>query len=162
MNDTRLDKNKPYTFVFRSTYAGTSSARQEINVDWSIMPDQPYMLYWSYVGEANNVDGLRVPSIFASFMNSIYQARPPTERTTAIQTQLLGLLRYDFIGNNSFIYADYKTNPPVYLPSRPMSNLWRYDITENAIQPVGLTYFPSANDLSPCVLTLLFVPANQE
>ena len=95
-------------------------------------------------------------------MNSIYQARPPTERTTAIQTQLLGLLRYDFIGNNSFIYADYKTNPPVYLPSRPMSNLWRYDITENAIQPVGLTYFPSANDLSPCVLTLLFVPANQE
>lgn len=158
------DQPQAYTFVFNSIgrSGGASSARPSLNVDWSVIPDQPYLVYFSYLGETNTVNTTGVPSVYCSALDGCaYQASSGNGRTQTLQTTLLGLLRPDFIGTSSYIYADYKTNPPVYMPYRPRDNQCRFDITYNAISPTYITYNPESgqNNLQPYILTMLFVPA---
>jgi len=158
---TETDYNQIYTFVFKCERFGTSAARPPLNVDWSVMPDQPYLVYFNYVGELNNIDGTMIPSVYGDMLDGCsFQAVSATERTQSVLKTLLGLLRIDFIGSNSFVYADFKNNVPVYIPGRPKKNQCRFDITANALDPRASTYQPLLNDLAPYVLTMCFVPAN--
>ena len=158
--------NEPqvYTFVFNSVGRsfGASSARPFFEIDWSILPRQPYHVYFNYVGETNTVNTSGIPSVYCSaFEGCAYQASQATGRTQTLKTTLLGLLRPDFIGTSSYIYADYSTNVPIYISTPPTDNQFRVDITYNAVRPTFITYNPETgqNNLQPYILTMLFVPA---
>lgn len=162
MNDTNIDKNETYTFIFNSLNNKVIPSRAEFEIDWSVIPDQPYHVYFTYLGEVNNINGVNVPSIYVSSLNGndikVYnQNQQPLSAPS--QANFLGLLRYDFIGNNSFIYADFKNNPPVYIRGRPSSGKCVISITSNAVSPFFTAYVPLLNDLNDFVLTMLFVPA---
>jgi hypothetical protein len=155
-----MDKNETYTFVFNSINNKQTPSRAVFNVDWNVMPDQPYHVYFSYVGEVNNVNGTQIPTIYVSSLNGFdYKVYNRNQQATSTQTNFLGLLRYDLIGNNSFIYSDFKTNPPVYVSGRPTTSDCIVNISQNAISPTFGGYQPLLNDLGDFILTLLFVPA---
>jgi hypothetical protein len=160
MNDTTIDKKKTYTFVF-SSIAGTVSGNPNLffNVDWSIMPNQPYNITFTYLSEVNTIDGTTIPMVYADFLaaTNVYNAGSSTARTQAITSNFLGLLKYKLIGANSFLYADNDTNPPIYIASRPMNNQLNIQILNNN----GVFYAPQAPDLGQWVLTMHFTPADQ-
>lgn len=164
MNDTNIDKNKTYKFVFSSLQGaqlnpGTNNKRG-YNVDWSIMPDQPYFISFNYVGAVNNINGAEIPMVYADFMamTSVYEPTStfgPVTRTQAKTSTFLGVVKYKDIGATGFLYADNNTNPPVYIASRPRTNQLIIDI----LNQTGTSYVPAANDLNNYVITMHFVPA---
>jgi hypothetical protein len=169
MNDTAIDKNKTYTFSFSSA-SGTQVAGNNnqitYNVDWGVMPNQPYLVYFTYLGEVNTIDGLTIPMVYADLLAStnVFEAQfqpvaLPTGRTQATRTNYLGILKYKSIGASSFLYADADTNPPIYMATRPMNNQPRIEILSNT---PGQLYNPQAADLGQYVITMHFVPANSK
>ncbi len=162
MNSNTVDKNEIYTFVFNSINNKQTPSRAVFNVDWTVMPDQPYHVYFSYMGEVNNVNGNQIPSIYVSSLNGfdykVYN-RNQQANSAPTQTNFLGLLHYDFVGSNSFIYADFTNNCPAYVSGRPTNSQCIINISQNAISPNFGGYQPLLNDLGEYILTLLFVPA---
>ncbi len=157
MNDNSIDKKKTYTFVF-SSIAGTTVGGNHnafFTVDWSIMPNQPYKITFSYSGEVNNVDGTQIPMVYADFLaaTNVYNAGSSTGRSQAITSNFLGALKYQAISATSFLYADNNTNPPIYIASRPMNNGINIQILTN-----DGSIFPS---LAQWVITMHFTPADQ-
>lgn len=162
MNDSNIDKKKTYKFVFSALQGEVINVatynKVAYNVDWSILPDQPYIISFNYVGGVNNIDGSEIPMVYADFMamTSVYEATSVSgTRTQARTSNFLGVLKYNQIGATSFLYADNNTNPPVYIASRPRANQFIIDI----LNPSGTGYLPAANDLIYYVLTMHFVPA---
>lgn len=165
----QIDKKKTYTVVFNSRVqsSGTSEARDTYTFDWSIMPDQPYLVYFNYLGEVqpNPVSGIFIGSIYANFLfGTTAQGSNPTQRFSSPNITFLGIIQPELIGSNSFYYADYTSNAPIYIPTRPDGFLPRIDILNNALGLPGSSFQPSTgfNDLQDYILTLLFVPANKE
>lgn len=170
--NSQIDKKKTYSVVLNSliTPSGTSQARDVYNFDWTIMPDQPYLVYFNYLGrvQPNPVSGLNVGSIYADFLlGTTTQGFRSTQSFSILSSPFmtfLGTIQPELIGSNSFLYADYTSNPPIYIPTRPNGVLPRIDITNNGRGLPGTTFIPSVgfNDLQNYILTLLFVPANHE
>lgn len=163
MNDTQIDKNKTYTFVFNSlagVKAGLSANDVQYNIDWNIMPDQPYHIHFSYLGEVNNIDGIQIPMVYADLLaqTTVYEAGSPAQRTMARTSNFLGYIKMYLLGASSFLHAEDGTNPPVYIASRPSNNQPRIQILNNNVPATG--YGPAAGQLSDYILTMQFVPAN--
>lgn len=165
MNDTSIDKNKTYTFSFSSASGTTVAGNKNqvrYNIDWGVMPNQPYLVYFTYLGEINTIDGTKVPMVYADLIASsnVFEGGFPDQRTMSVRTNYLGLLRYKQIGANSFLYADSDTNPPIYVATRPMNNQVLIQILNNDVPQTP--YNPQAADLAAYVLTMHFVPANSK
>jgi hypothetical protein len=170
MNDSNIDTNKTYTFVFSSALGQLANpATNNIvtyNIDWGVMPDQPYWIYFTYLGEVNTIDALTLPMVYMDILQSsnVYETMTLSlggfSRTAAVKTNYLGTLKYKSVGVNSFLYSDKDTNPPIYMATRPMNNQPRIEIVNN--NNPQTPYVPSANDLGQYVLTLTFIPANSK
>ncbi len=164
MNDTAIDKNQTYTFVFNSlagVKAGLSANDVQYNIEWGIMPDQPYEIHMSYIGENNNIDGIAIPMIYMDFMApiNVYIAGSPAQRTQAQSSTFLGFAMQYLLGTSSFLHAEDGTNPPVYISGRPRNNQPRIQVLNNNVPQTG--FAPATGNLADYILTLQFVPANR-
>lgn len=164
MNDTSIDKNQTYTFVFNSlagVKAGLSANDIQYNIDWSVMPDQPYTIHMTYLGENNNIDGITVPMVYADLLapRNVYEAGSPLARTQASSSNFLGFVQMYLLGGQSFLHAEDGTNAPIYISSRPRNNQPRIQVLNNNVPQTG--FIPGAGNLADYVLTLHFIPASK-
>lgn len=165
MNDASIDKNETYTFVFNSlagTKTGLSANEVQYNIDWSIIPDQPYKIHFAYLGEVNNIDATTIPMVYMDLVApcNVYQAGSMTQRTQAQSSNFLGFIQMYLLGASSFLHAEDTTNHPVYITGRPRNNNPRIQIFNNAVPPA--LYAPATGNLGDYILTLCFVPANED
>lgn len=165
MNDGTIDKNETYTFVFNSlagVKSGLSANDVQYNIDWSIIPDQPYKIHLSYIGENNNLDGLGIPMIYMDLLapRNVYEAGSPAQRTQAQSSNFIGFAMQYLLGTGSFLHAEDGTNPPVYISGRPRNNQPRIQILNNNVPQTG--FAPATGNLADYILTLHFCPIEKE
>lgn len=165
MNDTKIDKRETFTFVFNSlagVKSGLSANDVQYNIDWSIMPDQPYEVHMSYLGENNNLDGTVIPMIFIDFLApmNVYHAGSPAQRTQAQSSTYIGFAMQYLLGTGSFLHAEDGTNPPMHISGRPRNNQPRVQIFNNAVPPA--LFAPATGNLADYILTLQFVPSGTQ
>ena len=164
-NDKSVDKKPFYNVVFNSLY-GTKTNPLTPNevtytMDWSVLPDQPYEVHMSYMGEVNNLDGTKIAQVFANLgvPRNVYYAQDTFQRIAAPSSNFLGFLEMYLLGASAFLHAEDGTNPPIYLAGRPRDDTVIIQIYDNN-QPLGL-YTPATGNLSDYVLTLQFIPINR-
>lgn len=157
-----VDKQSIYTFVFNSLVGNKTNAltANEItySVDWSVIPDQPYKIHLSYMGEVNNLDGSKIAQIFADLgvpTNVIY-AGSNIGRTSAPSSQYLGFCEMYLLGTSSFLHAEDGTNPPIQIDGRPRNNTPIIRIYDNSSTPTLFT--PTTGNLGDYILSLKFIP----
>ena len=160
-NDLSIDKRDSYTFVFNSKFGvKTAQGANEVGygVDWSVIPDQPYEIQFSYIGQANNIDYASLAQIYADLgtPTNSYNAINAASRTATNTSQFLGVLVTYLYGTNSFFIADSGTNPTVYINGRPRNNTPIIRINSNA-NPMTL-YTPATGALGDYILTMKFIP----
>lgn len=160
-NDLNIDKRDSYTFVFNSKFGNkTAQGANEVGygVDWSVIPDQPYEIQFSYIGQVNNIDYSSLAQIYADLgtpTNSFFTTNSGT-RTSCNTIQYLGVLTTYLIGTSSFFIAECATNPSIYIGGRPRNNTPIIRIYNNA-NPITL-YTPATGALGDYILTMKFMP----
>lgn len=155
-NDVQL---KPfYTVVVNSlqtaTRTGTGANICSYRFDWTQIPDCPYEVHFTYIGELNNVDYSSLPMVYAEFgvQSNVYEAKA----SNAVQmSQYLGFLETYLVGASSFLHAEDGTNTPIYLAGRPSNNQFNIKILDNAGNPYTAA---GATALNEYILTMNFYP----
>lgn len=162
MNDSTLDKAQTYTFVFNSlagVKSGLSANEVKYNIDWSVIPDQPYYIHFSYLGEVNNVDNSTLPMVYMDLgvPSTTYEAGSPAQRTQATTSTFMGFCEMYLLGASSFLHSEDGTNPPIYIRGRPQNNTPTIQVFNNNV-PKTL-YAPATGNLGDYIITFQFVPA---
>ena len=162
--------NESYTILINSVNYTTSNnglnSSLNYNFDWSILPDQPYRVHFTYLGEINDLStGSDIAMIYLNFGCGTNNYVVSTNGYAQTST-FLGYLRPERMVAQSFLYAEDSTNVPIYIKGRPQNNNFTVDILNNAnASPLttAIQYFtPSTGVLAPYVLQLRFVPINKE
>ena len=156
-NDLKVNTKKPFTLVINSIYRSNGNANFAIyNFDWSVFPDVPYYLSFSFTASdnANYVPATASSaSIYIDFGENTQTYTCIANNYGAPSSQYIGSLRKRHVsGTNHCLYADQNTNPPVYLNGRPTNKIFLIRIfTDNlALYDVYL--------LGSYILTLYFDP----
>lgn len=158
-NDIQL---KPfYTVLLNSVLAsavgGTGANTRTYNFDWTIMPDVPYEVHFTYIGEANNLDYTSLPLVYVDFnvSTNVFEPTNVGGRTGARTSQYIGFLESYLVGANSFLHAEDGTNTPIYLAGRPCNNYFTVRVLNN-----DGTQFTAggASALGEYILTMNFYP----
>lgn len=153
-----------YTVVVNSTAniasTGTGANTRTYNFDWTVFPDVPYELHFTYIGQLNNIDYSTLPMIYVDFNVATQVYEPQTlalsgGKTVARTSQYIGFLESYLVGASSFLHAEDGTNCPVYLAGRPQNNQFTVRVVNNN----GAPYTASgATALGDYVLTMNFYP----
>ena len=156
-NDLKANAKKPFTLVINSNNRSVGNANFAIyNFDWSVLPDVPYYLSFSFTASDNANYVLATASsasIYIDFGENTQTYTCLVNNHGAPSSQYIGSLRKRHVsGTNHCLYADQNTNPPVYLNGRPTNKNFLIRIfTDNlALYDVSL--------LGSYILTLYFEP----
>jgi|GEM_PF-4782111 len=158
-NDLKINSKKPYTIILnsRSRNSGGSTQFATYSLDWNILPDQPYLVYFSFVASdcATYIAGTAFAGQILTDFGGINNTFAPISNRQQMQNSLiLGSLRKSVSsGNNFYLYANKNDNPPIYLNGRP--NNLRFPVT--ILADNGLAFDISM--LDAYILTLYFEPA---
>lgn len=159
LKDEIVSKYRPYTFVLNSTNSlvGTSTTRTttQFEVNWSVMPDTKYAIYWNFMTQKINIGNpIKFPFIYSNFLDSStsYDFRGVSSSSSQ---NYLGYLRgYRAIAASTlFLYFNYSS--PTYISKRPTKNLfdmWMINPTN------GGTWADYSGQFSDFVLNLYFFP----
>lgn len=160
-NSSRVVENQSFNLMINSQnyyFSSGNNNDQQYYFDWSLIPDIPYNVHMTYVGELNDLSTLaELPLVYIDFgtSNSTFEVG---KVTTNYSSQFVGFLRAERAVTQSFLYAEDNTNPPIYLSGRPINNLFSVKIYSSNI-PKTL-YTPTTGSLAEYVINLKFVPAN--
>ena len=147
-----------YTIVLNSlnaaTTTGTGANTCSYRFDWSQLPDCPYEVHFTYIGELNNIDYSTLPMIYIDFQaqSNVYEARASN---AVLMSQYLGFLQTYLVGASSFLHAEDGTNAPIYLAGRPSNNQFNVRVLDNGGNPFTAA---GATALGPYILTMTFYP----
>lgn len=160
-NSSRVVENQSFNLMINSQnyyFSSGNNNDQQYYFDWSLIPNIPYNVHMTYVGELNDLSTLaELPLVYIDFgtSNSTFEVG---KVTTNYSSQFVGFLRAERAVTSSFLYAEDNTNPPIYLSGRPINNLFSVKIYSSNI-PKTL-YTPTTGSLAEYVINLKFVPAN--
>lgn len=153
------DKKPFYTIVLNSlTPASKTGAGAELctyRFDWAaIMPDVPYEVHMTYIGEVNNITMTTLPMVYIDFgvPRNVYEA---STTTTANSSLYVGFLEAYLVGANSYLHAEDGTNAPVYLNGRPRNSEFSVRVLDNGGVPFTAG---GATALGEYIMNLVFVP----
>lgn len=148
-----------YTVVLNSltpaTKTGTGAELCTYRIDWSsIMPDIPYEVHMTYIGEVNNITMATLPMVYIDF------GVPPNvfvaaNTTTALTSQYVGFLESYLVGASSYLHAEDGTNVPIYLNGRPRNNEFSVRVLSNDGVPFTAG---GATALGEYIMNLIFIP----
>jgi hypothetical protein len=151
--------NKPfYTVVLNSLNAysktGTGANICSYRFDWTTIPDVPYEVHMTYMGEVNNIDDTTIAMVYVDLgvPPNVYEARTAT---VALASNYIGFLESYIVGANSFLHAEDGTNQPISINGRPRNNDFTVRVLNNDGNP--FTAF-SATALGEYVICLRFIP----
>ena len=157
-NDLKFNNKKPYTIVLNSTTKNSGSNNSATySFDWSVIPDQPYNVYFQFVAtDHSTYAAANIPAaqIVIELGQSTNTFSTIANRQCANTSIYLGSLRKAVSsGNNFYLYANKTDNPPIYITGHPNNNNFLVSV---------LTDQNAGYDLSSLVsyiLTLYFEPA---
>lgn len=155
-NDEKIDYSISYNVVISTNdYISSNSNFNSLNygIDWTFLPDQPYNVHFTYLGGINNLDGTEIANLFIDFgsVGYTYQAGNKINKLT---TNFLGVLKPYVLGATSFLLAEDNTNPPIYIGSRPVNNIFTVNILDNQ----NTLFIPTTGSLAEYKLVLKFIP----
>ena len=116
---------KIYNVVLQSEIGdGLALANDTYFYDWSLIPDVPYYLTFSFASSVGPITQFaQMAMLYVDLAQSNNQlAKPQSSAQFANRSQFLGNLMYAVVGTNNYLYAENNTNPPTYLNGRPQSN----------------------------------------
>lgn len=152
------DKKPFYTVILNSVNAasktGTGANICNFRFNWQVLPDIPYEVHMTYMGEVNNVDDTTIAMVYCDLgvPPNVYEAKTTTQ---ALSSNFLGFLESYIVGANSFLHAEDGTNAPIYLGGRPRLQEFQVRVLNND----GTAYTASgASALGEYVIALRFVP----
>ena len=156
--NNQTNKKPFYNVIFNSLNAysktGTGANICNFRFDWSKLPDIPYEVHMTYIGEVNNIDDTTLAMIYIDLgvPPNVFEA---TYRNAALSSNFIGFMESYIVGANSYLHAEDGTNCPIYINGRPRNN----DISIRVINNDGNPYTASgATALGEYVLTLRFIP----
>lgn len=157
-SNANVDPKKSYTVVLNTAYGTGTTNSMTFNIAWdAIMPDVPYYLHFTYIGEANNLLGTTIATVNIDFgVNpSVYYANNAGNSIGG--STFIGIIKPYILSGTSYLLAEDSTNPPVYLAGRPKNNQITVNILNNDNPPTPFT--PDTGSLGFNILQLRFVPA---
>jgi hypothetical protein len=153
------DKKPFYTIVLNSlnpaSKTGAGAELCSYRFDWgAIMPDVPYEVHMTYIGEVNNINMATLPMVYIDFgvPSNVYEAR---NTTTAGSSLYVGFLESYLVAANSYLHAEDGTNAPIYLNGRPRNSEFSVRVLSNDGIPFTAT---GATALGEYIMNLRFVP----
>lgn len=147
-----------YTIVLNSLNAasktGTGANICNFRFNWQVLPDVPYEVHMTYMGELNNVDATTIAMVYCDFgvPPFVYEARTTTQ---ALSSNYIGFLESYIVGANSFLHAEDGTNVPIYLGGRPRNQEFQVRVLNNDGNPFTAS---GATALGEYVIALKFIP----
>jgi hypothetical protein len=160
-NTSRVIENQSFNLLINSNNYHTTSGShnsQEYYFDWSLIPNIPYNVHMTYLGELNDLSTLaELPLVYINFgsSNSTFEAG---STTSSGSSQFVGFIRPERAVTASFLYAEDVTNPPIFLSGRPSNNVFSIQIFNNNASKT--LYTPTTGALASYIMNLKFVPAN--
>jgi hypothetical protein len=124
---------KCYNFSFDSAFffGGANNSRRTYTTNWaSVLPEKKaFKVSFAYMSEVGVLPDAIVMCLRTNLgqSNSYSNISPSTSFDS---TNLLGFLKIDPLAVSSFYYADYKTNPPIYLNERPTNSILEVELHE--------------------------------
>jgi hypothetical protein len=127
--------------------AGTTTGEATYSLDWSFLPvNKQYNISFSFVSDKTNIHAYNNIAVITISLGQINSYRTSFSSYTGRPTDFLGGLVPYITRNDSFLYADTKTNVPICLMGRPRTN--RFDVkilslntglpwTDFADEPIG-------------------------
>ena len=113
----------------------------EYSVDWSAILESncAYRMHWSYIGQPNTLTAAsKLAQVQIDFQMQQYLNQ--SSSYGAPNTFTIGCLRSFYLnGAVNYLFADDSNNPPIYLETRPYSNIFRVRILTNDATPVVWT-----------------------
>ena len=147
-----------YTVVLNSLNAasktGTGANICNYRFNWMVLPDIPYEVHMTYMGEVNNVDDTTIAMVYCDLgvPSNVFEAKTTTQ---ALSSNFLGFMESYIVGANSFLHAEDGTNAPIYLGGRPRLQEFQVRVLNNDGNPYTAS---GATALGEYVLCLRFVP----
>ena len=120
-----------YNVVLQSEIGdGLSLSSDTYFYDWSLIPDVPYYLTFSFASSVGPITQFaQMAMLYVDLAQSNNQlAKPQSSAQFANRSQFLGNLMYAVVGANNYLYAENNTNPATYLNGRPQSNNFTVEI----------------------------------
>jgi hypothetical protein len=120
-----------YTVVLQSGIGdGQILSLESFFYDWSLIPDVPYYVRFSFASSSNPVTQTgQMAMLYVDLAQSNNQiATAQSSAQYSYRSQFLGNLMYATVGGNTNLYAENNTNPPTYLNGRPRRNNFTVEI----------------------------------
>ncbi len=161
-NDTKINSKKCYTISINSSnFVSGASNNKSYFFDWSILPDVPYKLYFSFVSAEDSYTAtvnLTPPLIGVDFGISKTSYVANGTSIQAVTHNDIGFLQKkvgcNITGSSTFyLVAEKHSNPPIYLEGRPRNNTFSIFIHT----PLNVGYTPTIV-LASYYLILYFEP----
>lgn len=154
---TKIENEETFTIVLNSNLASGTINDATFNFNWDILPNRAYTVHYSFNTSNMSITTGKVCTINIDIFadSNTYYAGNPTERTSALTTNFLGVAYPYIYGATSALHADDSTAPPLFLNSRPSNNQFTVSIKTADAIPID---YPS---LGAWVLVLQFRPYNK-
>lgn len=155
-NDKQIDKMESYNVILTSSKPFvTPTAFNDVNyaIDWSFLPDQPYKVYFTYLGGLNSIDGTKIANLYVD-LSCVKNTYIASNDVSSRISNYLGVLKPYVLGTNSFFIAEDNTNPFIYISGRPQNNIFNVQILDLS----DALFTPTSGTLSGYRLNLKFVP----
>jgi hypothetical protein len=126
---------KIYNVILQSSIGdGTTTSNDTYFYDWSLIPNVPYIVTFSFQSAfATFTSGTVVPSIYVDLTQQHNEIAVAQSSTATYRGQFLGNLKYAYGGTAvNALTADVNTNPPTFLNGRPSNNLFTLEIRGTA------------------------------
>lgn len=156
-NDLKINTRKTHIVQLNTAFktGGNNNVASYI-FDWSILPDIPYNVYFSFVASDSNAYVGATSATASIYLDLMATTTTYTASTVfgASTTSYIGSLRKTISsGANYYLYADKITNPPIFISGRPRNNTF----TVRILSDTGGNFDISM--LGSYILTLYFEPA---
>lgn len=147
-----------YNVVLNSGFAyskpGTGAEIAHFRFDWTVLPDIPYEVHMTYIGEVNNITMTTLPMVYCDLgvPPNVYE---PRSTVNAVSSTYLGFLEAYLVGASSYLHSEDGTNAPVYINGRPRNTDFVIRVLNNEGNPFTAG---GATALGEYILTLCFIP----
>ena len=156
---------KCYNFMFDSTFfaGGVNNKRRIYTTNWlGVLPEnKSFKVTFTFISETDllsNISFVSIPIVRCNLEQSNTFANLSLNATSFTTTNALGFLKLGPLPSNNvstntdegFLFADYTTNAPIYLKSRPTNSNLEVEIHN------GLTNTNYVTDIPDYVITLHF------
>ncbi len=153
------DKKPFFTVILNSANAasqtGVGAELCTYRFDWgAVLPEQPYEVHMTYIGEVNNISMTTLPMVYIDFGVSpnVYEAKNVVSANSSLY---VGFLESYLVAANSYLHAEDATNAPIYLNGRPRNTEFSVKVLDNSGAPFTAS---GATALGAYVMNLIFYP----